>query len=470
MNVIPLHPHIARADAPAFDAGLLARYDGPGPRYTSYPTADRFGPEFAADRYVEALSRLGGTVAPLSLYVHLPFCDSICYYCACNKVVTRDRTRSARYVEYLCREIAAVRRHMAGPGRVRQIHWGGGTPTFLTSAEQAQVMRALLDAFDLDPDAEVAIEVDPRKVDAAGIARLAELGFNRLSVGVQDFDHDVQVAVNRVQGEPETRAVIEAARHHGFDSVNVDLIYGLPRQTVASFARTLDRVADLAPDRIALYGYAHVPHLFKPQRSIAREELPDAATRLATLELAIARLAAAGYVYIGMDHFARRDDPLAVAQRAGRLRRNFQGYTADSADDLLAFGISAIGAPGDAYVQNVRTLGDYYAALDRSELPVLRGHALSADDRVRRAAIHALMCDFALDTAAFSARHGVDFERTFAPELAALATLAADGLVEVRPGAIRVTPRGRLLVRVVAKVFDRYLRDDAVAARYSKVI
>ncbi len=470
MNVYPLNVHRARADAPAFDAGLVARYDGPGPRYTSYPTADRFGPAFGAADYAAALAKLGAPDNALSLYVHLPFCDSICYYCACNKVVTRDRTRSARYVEYLTREIALVRAKMAGGGRVRQIHWGGGTPTFLTPSERAQVMHALLDAFDLDAGAEVAIEVDPRKVDAAGVEQLAELGFNRLSVGVQDFDHDVQVAVNRVQSEAETRAVIDAAREHGFDSVNVDLIYGLPRQTVASFARTLDRVADLRPDRIALYGYAHVPHLFKPQRSIAREDLPDARTRLDTLDLAIARLAAAGYVYIGMDHFARYDDPLAVAQREGRLRRNFQGYTADSADDLVAFGISAIGAPGGAYVQNVRTLGDYYAALDRGELPVLRGHALSADDRIRRAAIQALMCDFALDTAAFSARHGIEFERYFAAELAGLAPLAADGLVDVEPGRLRVTPRGRLLVRIVAKVFDAYLRTDAAEARYSKVI
>jgi oxygen-independent coproporphyrinogen-3 oxidase len=353
---------------------------------------------------------------------------------------------------------------------VEQLHWGGGTPTFLAPDEMSALMAMLRDAFAFAPDAEISIEVDPRKVDAETIGVLARLGFNRISVGIQDFDPAVQQAVNRIQSEAETRAVIDAARATGFGSVNVDLIYGLPRQTVAGFEATLDKVVAAAPDRIALYSYAHVPHLFKPQRRIAPSELPAPEAKLGILALAIDRLGAAGYRYIGMDHFAKPTDELAVAQSAGRLHRNFQGYSTRPECDLVAFGISAIGKIGPSYVQNVRTLDEYYARLDAQTLPVLRGIALDADDLLRRDVIQKLMCSFALDYAAVESAHRIRFGEYFGPELAALETLAADGLVEWIEGGLAVTPRGRLLVRSVAMVFDRYLREQRESARYSRVI
>jgi oxygen-independent coproporphyrinogen-3 oxidase len=455
----------------AFDPALIRKYDGFGPRYTSYPTADRFHEGFGAEDYVRHLSaRDGAGAQPLSLYVHLPFCNTICYYCACNKVITKDHGRSAKYIRYLGREIAMVAALIEGVPPVEQLHWGGGTPTFLARDEMSVLMAMLRDAFAFAPDAEISIEVDPRKVDAGTIEVLARLGFNRISVGIQDFDPAVQQAVNRIQSEAETRAVIDAARATGFGSVNVDLIYGLPRQTVAGFEATLDKVVAAAPDRIALYSYAHVPHLFKPQRRIASSELPAPEAKLAILALAIDRLGAAGYRYIGMDHFAKPTDELAVAQSAGKLHRNFQGYSTRPDCDLLAFGISAIGKIGSSYVQNVRTLDEYYALLDAQTLPVLRGIALDADDLLRRDVIQRLMCGFALDYAAIESAHGIRFGEYFGPESAALETLAADGLVESIEGGLVVTPRGRLLVRTVAMVFDRYLREQRDRARYSRVI
>jgi oxygen-independent coproporphyrinogen-3 oxidase len=456
----------------AFDPALIAKYDGFGPRYTSYPTADRFHGGFTAANYGEALRarNRAGSDAPLSLYVHLPFCDTICFYCACNKVVTRDHGLSAEYVAHLVREIRMVSGRIEGVPPVTQLHWGGGTPTFLSRDEAAALMSALRAHFRFAPDAEISIEVDPRKVDAARIASLRELGFNRISVGIQDFDAAVQQAVNRVQSEAETRTVIDAARDCGFVSVNVDLIYGLPRQTAGGFARTLDRVVAAAPDRIALYSYAHVPHLFKPQRRIVLSDLPAAPDKLAILALAIDKLAAAGYVYVGMDHFAQPDDELAIAQRERKLHRNFQGYSTQPDRDLVAFGISAIGKVGATYVQNVKTLDAYYEKLHAGELPVLRGVALDADDLLRRSIIGRLMCDFALDFAEIERTHGILFRREFATELAALAPLAADGLVEVAPDRLAVTRRGRLLVRAIAMTFDRYLREAREGRQFSRVI
>ena len=459
------------AAAPAFDPALVRKYDTFGPRYTSYPTADRFHEGFGAGDYVRCLTtREGAGTQPLSLYVHLPFCNTICYYCACNKVITKDHGRSAKYIRYLGREIAMVAALIEGTPPVEQLHWGGGTPTFLASDEMSALMAMLRDAFAFAADAEISIEVDPRKVDAETVGLLARLGFNRISVGVQDFDPAVQKAVNRIQSEAETRTVIDAARASGFTSVNVDLIYGLPRQTVAGFEATLEKVISIAPDRIALYSYAHVPHLFKPQRRIATAELPAPEAKLEILALAIDRLGAAGYRYIGMDHFAQPTDELAVAQSAGKLHRNFQGYSTRPECDLVAFGISAIGKIGPSYVQNVRTLDEYYARLDAQTLPVLRGIALSADDLLRRDVIQRLMCGFALDYAAVESAHGIRFGEYFGPELAALESLAADGLVEWIEGGLVVTPRGRLLVRSVAMVFDRYLREQRDRARYSRVI
>jgi oxygen-independent coproporphyrinogen-3 oxidase len=458
------------------DPALIRKYDLSGPRYTSYPTADRFVEAFGEGCFRHWLDQrgLGGQNHPLSIYMHLPFCDTVCYYCGCNKVVTRDHGRSAKYIKYLGRELALVAGHLGAQGaaerRICQLHWGGGTPTFLSRDEMAELV-GLVDAhFERLPEAEMSIEVDPRRVEAGRMAFLAALGFNRVSIGVQDFDPRVQAAVHRIQSEEETRRVIDEARAHGFRSVNLDLIYGLPRQTPASFEATLDRVLDISPDRIALYSYAHLPSVFKPQRRIHEAELPSAQHKLDILTLAIGRLTGAGYVYIGMDHFAKPGDELAVAQSQGRLQRNFQGYSTHPESDMLGFGISAIGKIGPTYYQNLKTLEDYYAALDAGRLPVLRGLELNQDDLVRRAVIQSLMCHFAVSIESIEISHLVDFRRCFAPELEELKSLEQDGLVEVKPDWIVVTPRGRLLVRAVGAVFDRYLRQQRQRATYSKVI
>jgi oxygen-independent coproporphyrinogen III oxidase len=464
-------PTLAASDL-VLDTALVKKYDLFGPRYTSYPTADRFHEGFTAEQYVNALHKRNDehSTQPLSLYVHVPFCNTICYYCACNKVITKDHGRSAKYIRYVGREIDIVGGLVEGAPKVEQLHWGGGTPTFLARDEMATLMSMLRGGFDVAPDAEVSIEVDPRKVDADTIRFLATLGFNRISVGIQDFDPLVQQAVNRIQTEAETMTVIDAARANGFVSVNADLIYGLPKQTVEGFSVTLDRVIAVSPDRIALYSYAHVPHLFKPQRRIDEAALPAPETKLGILALAIEKLGAAGYVYIGMDHFAKPTDELAVAQARRKLHRNFQGYSTKPDCDLLAFGISAIGKVGAAYVQNVRTLDEYYERLDAGTLPVLRGVILDADDLLRRDVIQKVMCNFELDFREIEAAHGIRFAEYFAPDLAALAPLAADGLAEVGTDRITVTPRGRLLVRTVAMQFDRYLREARERARYSRVI
>jgi oxygen-independent coproporphyrinogen-3 oxidase len=454
------------------DAEVLRRFDRPGPRYTSYPTADRFVEAFDATAYQRALEtrRTSGRARGLSLYVHLPFCSTICYYCACNKVITKDRARSAKYVRYVGRELDLVGERLGPDERVGQLHWGGGTPTFLPPDDLRALMGMIARRFPLMPEGEYSIEVDPRSASPETIALLAELGFNRLSVGVQDFDEDVQRAVNRRQSFEETAAVIEAARAHGFKSVNLDLIYGLPRQDPGRMGETLAKVQRLAPDRIALYNYAHLPGTFKPQRRIAESELPSAAARIDLAMLAMQTLTAAGYRYIGMDHFALPDDELAQAQRLGHLHRNFQGYSTRAECDLVGLGISAIGAIGPAYSQNVKTLEEYYDRLDRHELPVMRGIELSADDLVRRAVIQALMCHFELAIESIEIAYLVDFERYFAAELADLRELGALGLVEIGDGWITVTPRGRLVVRGIAMVFDRYLRLAETRARYSKLV
>jgi len=455
------------------DPALVRKYDLSGPRYTSYPTADRFHDAFGAADYVDALlaRREARASEPLSLYVHVPFCNTLCFYCACNKVITKHRSRGTKYVRYVEREIDTVAALLApGEAPVVQLHLGGGTPTFLLHEDMAALVGRLRERFPFAPDAEVSIEVDPRKVDAADVAFLGSLGFNRISVGIQDFDPTVQKAVNRIQSEAETRAVVEAARANGFQSVNADLIYGLPKQTLAGFAETVERVVDLSPDRIALYSYAHVPHLFWPQERILGVDLPSPDAKLAILAHAIERLGAAGYVYIGMDHFAKPDDELARAQAAGKLHRNFQGYSTRPDCDLLAFGVSAIGKVGHSYVQNVRTLDEYYDKLDTGALPAFRGYALDGDDVLRRDVIGRLMCEFELSIPSVEARHGIVFAHEFAAELEALRPLAEDGLVEVSARSIRVTDRGRLLVRTVAMAFDRHLREARRTARYSKVI
>jgi oxygen-independent coproporphyrinogen-3 oxidase len=454
------------------DPVLIRRHDVSGPRYTSYPTADRFVEAFGAAELRQWLARrnIGGIAQPLSVYVHLPFCDALCWYCGCNKIVTRDKNRSGQYIKYLEKEMALLEPLLGDDREIAQMHWGGGTPTFLSREE----MRALADALDRTfrraGDCECAVEVDPRSAPAGTMAFLAELGFNRASLGVQDFDPQVQKAVHRVQSEEETRRVVGEARAAGFRSVNVDLIYGLPRQSLDSFDRTLDQVVALDPDRIALYSYAHLPKVFKPQRRIAEAELPSAEMKLQILSLAIGRLTRAGYLYIGMDHFARPDDELAIAQAQGRLQRNFQGYSTRRGCDLIGLGVSAIGTVGPTYYQNEKRIEDYEAALDAGRLPVARGLELSPDDLVRRAVIHALACHFRVSIESIELAHLIDFRKYFAAELEDLRRLEADGLVERRDDWIIVTAKGRLLVRVVCAVFDRYLRERAARAQYSKVI
>ena len=454
------------------DADLIRKYGGNGPRYTSYPTADRFVEAFNEEAYGHWLENrnVGGVVRPLALYVHLPFCDTICYYCACNKIVTKDHGRSAKYLKYLGREIGLVAARLGDDRAVSQMHWGGGTPTFLSESELAQLIGMIRAELRLDPAGEYAIEVDPRKVGGEKIALLARLGFNRLSLGVQDVDPEVQKAVHRIQSVDDTLQVVLAARRNGFKSVNVDLIYGLPKQTPQRFAHTLDAVVALDPDRIALYSYAHLPAVFKPQRRIADADLPAPEAKLEILVRSIERLQAAGYVYIGMDHFARPGDDLAVAQRRGRLTRNFQGYSSTGDSDIIGLGVSAIGKIGPVYSQNVKTLDEYYGRLENGALPVMRGIELTADDLARRAVIEALACHFEVSKEAISIGHLIDFDRYFAQELAELREMERESLVALDDEWITVTPRGRLLVRAVCAVFDRYLRSDRGRARYSKLI
>jgi oxygen-independent coproporphyrinogen III oxidase len=454
------------------DPELIRKYGGSGPRYTSYPTADRFVEAFDASayRYWLANRGIGGFKRPLGLYVHVPFCDTLCFYCACNKIAAKDRARGSKYVDYLLREAELAAGALQGSRRVSKMHWGGGTPTFLAEEDCARLVAKLRSTFDFAPEGEYAIEIDPRKADARRIEHLASLGFNRLSIGVQDFDHDVQRAVNRIQSFEQTRAVIDAGRRHGFRSINMDLIFGLPKQTPEGFDRTLERVIECDPDRIALYSYAHLPAAFKPQRRIVEADLPRPEVKLELMTRAIGHLGEAGYVHIGMDHFAKPTDELAVAQRQGRLIRDFQGYSAGGDCDLVGLGVSSIGKVGPTYCQNVKGLDDYYGILDAGELPILRGIQLSFDDLVRRAVIQALACHFSLSKESISIAHLIDFDGYFGPELRELERLADDGLVELEGDWIHVTPGGRLLVRAVCMVFDKYLRAAQQRAQYSRVM
>nr|WP_162583806.1 oxygen-independent coproporphyrinogen III oxidase [Variovorax sp. PBS-H4] len=452
---------------------LLRRFDLQGPRYTSYPTADRFVEAFGPEDYVRALRQrceLGAHGRPLSLYVHIPFCASLCYYCACNKIVTRHQSRGREYLDYLAKEIALQAAQLGRGAAVSQLHLGGGTPTFLHDAGLRELLSVLGDAFTLAPEREQSIEIDPRTVDGHRLANLADMGFDRLSFGVQDFDPEVQKAVHRVQPARQVFDLVASARGLGFGSINIDLIHGLPRQTIQSFDRTLAQVCELRPDRIALYAYAHLPERFKAQRRIAADELPDARTRIEMLSRSIATLSAAGYVYIGMDHFALPDDPLAIAKRQGRLHRNFQGYTTQPDSDLVALGVSGIGAVGATYSQNAKTLEEYYDHLDQDRLPVVRGLAMTRDDVLRRSVIMALMCQGHVDFEAIEQAHLVDFRRYFADELVALAPLAAQELVHVHDHEIEVTPMGWFFVRAIAMVFDRYLQSDRNRARFSRIV
>jgi len=459
-----------------FTPDLLRRLDTNGPRYTSYPTADRFHEGFTEADYRQSLASRAelarhNAAPPLALYLHIPFCESVCYYCACNKVVTRHHERAAEYLDAIEREIDLHRDALGPRQHVTQVHFGGGTPTFLTDAELSRLFDKLRAAFEIAPDAECSIEVDPRTATPERLAHFWKLGFNRISFGVQDFDAEVQQAVHRIQPAEQVEALMTSARALGFESINVDLIYGLPKQRPDNFARTIARVIELAPDRIALYGYAHLPERFKPQRRIVAAELPDGAARLAMLGHAIEAFGAAGYEYIGMDHFARPDDALAIAKREGRLHRNFQGYTTQPECDLLGLGVSAIGRVGATHAQNAKTLDAYYGAINAGRFATVRGLALSADDLLRRKLIMDLMCRGRLDFAQVRAEFGVDLPSQFSVELARLEPLAAHGLVRVSADAVEVTDVGWYVVRAVAMVFDRYLHDKTVPReRFSRIV
>lgn len=454
--------------------GLLQKFDVAGPRYTSYPTADRFVEAFGDEEYKRTLAQRfneeGARPQPLSLYVHIPFCDSLCYYCACNKVITKHHSRSAEYLRYLALELA-LHTDLIGKGRiVSQLHLGGGSPTFMNDDELRELMAVVRQHFQLAPGAELSIEVDPRTVDVARLDALATMGFNRLSFGVQDFDPAVQKAVHRVQPAEQVFTLVQAARERGFDSINVDLIYGLPLQSPASFDRTLAQITALRPDRIALYGYAHLPQRFKPQRRINDDELPTASAKVAMLARSLEALLAVGYVYVGMDHFALPNDPLAVAKRQGRLHRNFQGYSTQPDCDLIALGVSSIGRVGATYSQNAKTLDDYYDLLNHGRFPVVRGLALTRDDLLRRAVIMAIMCQGAVHFESIALAYLVDFQRYFATELEALKALAEQGMVKVDADSIEVTDTGWFFVRAVAMVFDRHLQANLHLNRFSKIL
>jgi len=453
-----------------FDLPLINRYDKAGPRYTSYPTALELHDGFTDTDYRQHIEKSNAAGGPLSLYVHIPFCDTVCFYCACNKIVTKNRSHAQPYVDNLCKEIAMQGALFDKNRVVNQLHWGGGTPTFLSYEQMQQVMTATREHFFLkdDDSGEYSIEVDPRETNLHTVQQLRSLGFNRISLGVQDFDPDVQKAVNRIQSEAQTFAVLDAARKEGFRSTNIDLIYGLPLQTVDSFNETLDKILHVSPDRFSIFNYAHIPSRFKTQRQINDVDLPSPEVKLAILQSVGQKLADAGYVYIGMDHFAKPDDELAIAQRQGLLHRNFQGYSTHSDCDLIGLGITSIGMVGDAYSQNVKDLESYDKLISQGKLPVFKGVDLHEDDKIRRAVIMQLICHFECQFAAIEHALAIKFSDYFADELNALKPMQADGLLTVNADGIQVLPAGRLLIRNICMVFDRYLAQKQ--QQFSRVI
>ncbi|CAN4271980.1 HemN Coproporphyrinogen III oxidase and related Fe-S oxidoreductases [Methylophilaceae bacterium] len=467
----PLAPNLDSI-MPGVSTETLKKYDVSGPRYTSYPTADRFVEAFTQDAYMLALEQRRAIAAtqPLSIYVHIPFCESLCFFCACNKIVTKHHERSAEYLRYLNREIDLHIEHLGSGQTISQLHLGGGSPTFFSDEELAELMSMLKRNFVFSSSGEYSIEVDPRTVNAQRLKHLAELGFNRLSFGVQDFDPEVQKAVHRIQPAEQVFSLVEAARRFHFESVNVDLIYGLPMQTPESFKRTLAQVVELRPNRIALYGYAHLPERFKPQRRISEYELPAATDKISMLGSALKAFIDAGYVYVGMDHFALPDDDLAIAKRQGRLHRNFQGYSTQPDCDLISLGVSAIGRVGGTYSQNAKTIEEYYDHLNHGRFPVVRGLALSRDDIVRRAVIMAIMCQGALQYESIELAYMLDFKKYFADEMLALKALEKTDMLVLEEDGLQVTDTGWFFVRAVAMVFDKHLQTDRNRARFSKIL
>ena len=457
---------------PEFDRELIASLPASGPRYTSYPTADRFHQNFGEQDYLRALQALQAenSETPVSLYIHIPFCNTICYYCGCNKIITKDKSRADAYIEYLEKEMALLAPHIAHRPKLGQLHFGGGTPTFLSDDQLERVFAMIRQHFEMMPDGEYSIEIDPRKVSRDTVFHLGKLGFNRMSIGVQDFDPKVQEAVNRIQTVEETRIVIEAARDAGFKSVSIDLIYGLPHQSLDSIKPTIETVLSLAPDRLALYHYAHLPHIFKPQRRIDTQAVPSSEQKLDILQYAVHTLTERGYVFIGMDHFAKPEDDLAVALHEGRLQRNFQGYSTYADSDLIALGVSSIGKIGPTYEQNEKDLEAYYHAIDQGRLPIMRGYQLTDDDLLRRRIIQDLMCRFSLDFAQYEAEAGSPFAHYFATELQDLQKMAGQGLLTLTADSLEVTPKGRFLIRNIAMAFDYHLRHKETTAKYSQTV
>ncbi|MCG6936616.1 MAG: oxygen-independent coproporphyrinogen III oxidase [Gammaproteobacteria bacterium] len=456
-----------------FDKDLIRRYDTFGPRYTSYPTAVQFTTDYDANDYLEWVknSNEDPIPSPLSLYLHIPFCDTICYYCGCSKVVTKDKSKAVHYIELLKKEIKLQGSLFAKDRQVTQIHWGGGTPTFLNDNEISDIIECIRENFNVAKGSEVefGIEVDPRTVDQQRLKKLSQLGFNRVSFGVQDFDQSVQEAVNRVQSTQQIRQHILDARKLDFLSINIDLMYGLPKQTLDSFSRTLDTVIGLSPDRLAIYNYAHLPEMFKPQRRINEEDLPSAEEKLNILQMSIEKLQNAGYVYIGMDHFAKQSDSLVKAQQEGSLYRNFQGYSTNADCDLIAMGVTAISRIGNNYSQNVRTIEEYENRLKKNEIPVFRGIELEDDDVLRAEVISRLMCNNKLDIKELEKKWGIDFQSYFTSSLESLQQMADDGLLEIDEDRITITTSGRLLARSICMLFDRYLQEKQ-NNRFSRVI
>ncbi|MDJ0792619.1 MAG: oxygen-independent coproporphyrinogen III oxidase [Woeseiaceae bacterium] len=455
-----------------FDQELIVRYGGRGPRYTSYPTALQFNDQLTPDDYRAKAAESNDSDVPLSLYVHIPFCHSLCYYCGCNKIVTRNEQRVARYMEMLYKEIDMQSALFDSSRKIEQLHFGGGTPTYLDKEQLGALMQHLRGAFNFDDsdEREFSIEVDPRTVDAGRIQELWDLGFNRLSLGIQDFNEDVQKAVNRAQSPAEVRALVDSARNAGFGSISFDLIYGLPHQTVDSFDATLDVVIAMKPDRLAVYNYAHLPQRFKGQRMINANDIPAPEVKLDLLHHTIDKLCAEGYIYIGMDHFALPEDELVLAREDGTLQRNFQGYSTHRQCDLIALGVSGIGGIGNMFAQNAVTTMEYEEIIERGELPIKKGLLVDNDDLVRAAVIQDLMCYDSLDFDTFGDRHGIDFRDYFAAEVEQLDVLEKDGLIELSDSGITITPRGRLLLRNIAMTFDRYINLAENDSRFSKAI
>ena len=455
-----------------FDLELISKYDQTGPRYTSYPTAVQFHEGFDDEAYKRVLRDSNASGSPLSLYFHIPFCDTVCFYCACNKVATKDRSMAADYLARVYQELR-MQSELIDPARVvTQLHWGGGTPTFISHAEMRELVAQTRKYFTLldDDSGEYSIEIDPREAKGDTVKLLRELGFNRMSLGVQDFDERVQKSVNRLQTKQETLSVLQAARDEGFRSMSIDLIYGLPFQSVESFASTLDQILEVDPDRLSVFNYAHLPERFKPQRRINADELPPPQEKLDILQMTIDKLSAAGYVYIGMDHFAKPEDELVKAQENGTLYRNFQGYSTHADCDLIGLGSTSIGMVGASYAQNMRSLDEYYQRIDSGRLPVFKGIELNRDDLIRRDVITRLICHFTLKTADVGEQWGIDFNDYFADELNKLGAMQEDGLVEIGDQSIDVKPKGRLLIRNICMQFDAYINTQEAKGSFSKVI